>query len=102
MITKKNLLNHELIGLKVKIVQSKNETLVGKKGSVVDETKHTFLLRESNKKEKKESKVIKKDSTFSFDVGGKNIEVKGENLVGNPWERLKKKIKVKNRWQVLE
>ena len=100
MITKKNILNHELIGLNVQITNSKNKTLMGRSGLVVDETKNSFTFRE--KKSKKESKVIKKDSTFSFEVDGKKIQTKGENLVGNQWERLKKKIKVKNRWQTLE
>ena len=102
MITKNNLPNHELIGLEVEIIESKNKTLIGKKGKIVDETRNCFVIREINNKEDKESKVIKKDSTFSFKVGKQKIKMKGEIISKNPWERIKKRIKVKNRWQRLE
>ena len=48
MITSKNLVNHELIGLKIKIKDSKNKSLIGKKGTIIDETKSTFLIEEKN------------------------------------------------------
>jgi len=97
MISKNNLPNHELIGLEVEIVESKNRSLVGKKGRIVDETKNTFTIRSNGK----ERKIIKKDSTFVFKVGGKKIMIKGDRLIGNPWERLKRRVKVKNRWEKL-
>ena len=97
MISKYNLPNHELIGLEVEIVDSKNKTLVGMKGRIIDETKNTFTIRSDGK----ERKIIKKDSTFVFKVGRKKFMIKGERLVGNPWERLKRRIKVKNRWEKL-
>lgn len=95
MITSKNITNHELIGLRVKIVSSKNKSLVGVSGKVVDETKNTLII----KKKGKERKVIKETSDFVFTVEKKKIKVKGSLLLGAPWDRLKKKVKVKTRWQ---
>ena len=98
MISKRNLPNHELIGLGVSIDESKNKSLVGKRGVIVDESRNTFTLRSGNE----EKKIIKKDSSFIFDVEKKKIRIKGEKIIGNPWERLKKRMKVKNRWETLE
>jgi ribonuclease P protein subunit POP4 len=96
MITKQNLVRNELIGLSVQIVDSKNKTLIGLKGKIIDERKNILLIRSKDV----EKKVIKDTSTFMFTLPSKKkVKIKGELLIGAPWDRLKKKLKVKTRWQ---
>lgn len=88
MITPNNLVRHELIGL----TASAN----GARGKIVDETKNTIIIKNSEGKEKK---MIKKDNTFQITLpDGTVVQVKGEVLQGRPEERIKKKHKEKNRW----
>ena len=44
MISSNNIFYHELIGLELKVVDSSNDSLIGISGTVVDETKKTFLI----------------------------------------------------------
>lgn len=44
MISSNNIFYHELIGLELKVVDSSNASLIGISGTVVDETKKTFLI----------------------------------------------------------
>ena len=44
MISSNNIFYHELIGLELKVVDSSNASLIGIRGTVVDETKKTFLI----------------------------------------------------------
>ncbi len=90
MITPKNLVKHELIGLKVKVVDSKNPTSRGLTGNVVDETRNVIKIEKDNRKE---VKLIKDQCTFSFMVNGRWIDVDGKLLVARPEDRVKKKFK---------
>ncbi len=90
MITKKNILNHELIGLKVMIEEKKYE------GRVVDETKNSLVVKTNNGTKR----LIKENNVFVFELPkGERVRVYGNIIKYRPWDRLKKKIKVKNRWQ---
>ncbi len=91
MITPKNVLRHELIGLKVEITKSKNKSLVGLKGKIVDETQNMLVI----KTEKGEKKVIKKGCTFKIHIPKKVVEVEGLLLVGKPEKRIKKTFRKK-------
>ena len=89
MITPKNLIRHELIGLEVKIKSSTDPTLKGVKGKVVDETYNMLVIETS----KKEIKVPKKNCVFVFTLPSKlKVQVDGKLLVGRPEDRIKKKI----------
>jgi ribonuclease P protein subunit POP4 len=89
MITEKNLVRHELIGLEVEIRKSTNKSQIGIKGRVVDET-YNMLVIETRKGEKK---VEKKSCVFVFKLpNGKKVEVEGWVLVGRPEDRIKKKL----------
>ncbi|MBR6528991.1 MAG: ribonuclease P protein subunit, partial [Firmicutes bacterium] len=44
MISSKNIFYHELIGLELKVVDSSNPSLIGLRGTVIDETKKTLLI----------------------------------------------------------
>jgi ribonuclease P protein subunit POP4 len=89
MITEKNLVRHELIGLEVEIKKSTNKYQEGIKGRVVDET-YNMLVIETPKGEKK---IEKKSCIFIFKLpSGKRVEVDGKLLVGRPENRIKKKF----------
>ncbi|MCD6371447.1 MAG: ribonuclease P protein component 1 [Candidatus Aenigmarchaeota archaeon] len=88
--TPKNLVKHELIGLKVKIKKSTDPTLVGIKGTVVDESYNMLTIEIRNGKE---IKVSKKNCVFVFTLPSKiKVQVDGSLLVGRPEDRIKKKI----------
>jgi len=89
MITPKNLIRHELIGLEVKIKDSTDPSLKGVKGRVVDETYNMLVIETS----KREIKVPKKNCIFIFTLPSKiKVQVDGKLLVGRPEDRIKKKI----------
>tara|TARA_Y100000310_G_scaffold244040_1_gene248715 strand:- start:1281 stop:1547 length:267 start_codon:yes stop_codon:yes gene_type:complete len=86
MITPKNLIRHELIGLVVEVVGAKNPCQVGIKGKVVDETRHTLLVATSNG----EKRLMKRCVVIRVKLKSQRVEVDGERLVGKPEERIKK------------
>ncbi|MCD6114218.1 MAG: ribonuclease P protein component 1 [Thermoprotei archaeon] len=89
----RNIINHELIGLSVEVLESLAESYVGLKGKVIDET-YNMLVLETSEGEKK---VLKSVSKFLFTLpNGRKVVVDGSILVGRPEERLKKKVR--GRW----
>ncbi len=81
LITKENILGHELIGLKVSVIESTDPKRNGVKGIIIDETQNTFILDDG--------KVIpKKECVFEFDIKEKII-VEGKKLLKRPEDRLK-------------
>jgi len=81
---KETLGKDELIGLQVKIKESKDPKWIGKKGIIVDETKNTFLI-EINGKEKKISKKIAK---FEFRINKEKIILDGSKINYRPEDRI--------------
>lgn len=89
MITPKNLVRHELIGLPVEVVDSTNKELIGLKGKVIDETRNTLTVGTASG----DKKLVKDQSTFRFRIpSGEKVRVKGEILVARPEDRIKKKF----------
>lgn len=86
MITSKNIKNHELIGLKTKIIEAKNRSEIGLEGKIIDETKNMIVI-ETKKGEKK---ILKKYAKFRIWLETETVDVSGDVLVGRPEERLKK------------
>jgi ribonuclease P protein subunit POP4 len=80
-INEKNLKNHELIGLKVRVIESSDP---GKKdigGKIIDETKNTIVLENG--------KILpKKECVFEFDIG-KKVLIDGKKIMKRPVDRLK-------------
>lgn len=80
-----------LSGLKVEIIHSSSEELIGKKGIIVDETKNMCSI-----KLEETSKIInipKKDQLFSLELEkNMSILVKGRTLIGTPEMRIKKRL----------
>jgi len=89
MISEKNLLNHEMIGLRVEVV--------GKpiKGAIVDETKHTFVMLDGMR----EKIVPKAGNRFIASVGAHRYVFDGNMITQRPYERVKKFYKVISKWQ---
>ncbi|MFH1228955.1 MAG: ribonuclease P protein component 1 [Candidatus Aenigmatarchaeota archaeon] len=90
MLTPKNLVKHELIGLIADVVASTNKFNVGIRGLVVDETKNTLTIEtETGLK-----KVQKKGTTFIFKIpSGKRVKVNGNKIAIRPEDRMKIKVK---------
>lgn len=79
-------IKHELIGLHVKVVDSKNKDLIGIEGEVIDETKNTITIDHQGK-----NKVILKDQvTLNIRFKDKIIQIKGTELIKRPEERIRK------------
>lgn len=74
-------LNQEFIGLEAEVIDSKNKSLIGVKGKIVDETKETFKIEAKNKI----IIIIKKMATLKIN----NEKFNGIDLVGRTEERLK-------------
>lgn len=84
MITRENLLSHELIGLQTHVVQSSNAQIVGLNGLIVDETKFMFTLNTP-----RGLKKIPKDiARWSFTFNGDEFEVNGKVLKKRSYERV--------------
>lgn len=89
MITGKNILRHELIGLGVQVVRSTDPSLAGVSGTVVDETKNSFVLARTT--DGKRLRIGKAGCAFSFSLpGGGCAQVDGNNIAFKPEDRVKK------------
>lgn len=86
MIDIKDITRHELIGLNVEIIESKNKSLVGLKGKIIDETKSLLLIQSDTGVKK----VLKDQVTMSIQIKDKKVQLEGKLLVGKPEDRLKK------------
>lgn len=91
-ITPRNLLRHELIGLKVKVATSSNPEILGVKGKVIDETRNTFIIETGGRRKT----LIKDVSIFHVSLpDGTVVEVDGKRFIGRPEDRVKMRVR---RW----
>ncbi len=86
MITEKNLINHELVGLKAEVA--------GKfAGEVVLETKNMLGIQAGNSVKK----FPKLGTSFVFTLpNGKRVSVEGKRISSRPEDRIKSKVR---KWQ---
>ncbi|MFQ5987114.1 MAG: ribonuclease P protein component 1 [Thermoplasmata archaeon] len=82
---RKDLVNHELIGLDVEVVDATDPNQCGIRGRVVDETRNTLLLEAGGR----ELRIPKAGATFRFAVG-EGLTVAGSRLRYRPEDRVKK------------
>jgi len=81
-----NILAHELIGLNVKVVDSRDPTLNNVEGMVVYETKKTLQIYSAGR-----VKMLPKGiCRFAFQLPQGVVEVDGAKLVARPEDRVKK------------
>lgn len=90
MRTPENLVRHELIGLKVKVVDSSNKKNVGISGKIIDESRNVIVIE---KTKGKEVKLAKEYNVFVFNLGKQKVRIEGKILVARPEDRIKKKFK---------
>ncbi len=89
MITPKNIIRHELIGLPATVEDSSNKSNIGISGKVINETKNLITIRTR----KGDKRIQKKSSKFIFKLKDKKVVVDGNYLVAKPEDRVKKKVK---------
>ncbi|MEE1129519.1 MAG: ribonuclease P protein subunit [Methanobrevibacter sp.] len=90
MITSKNLVHHEFIGLNVRVINEKDSSLK-LIGTIIDETKNTIKIEDGNNSEKI---IPKKGSIFVFELpNGEKVEINGTILSIRPEDRIKKRFK---------
>lgn len=87
MAKPQDIIKHELIGLGIEIIASPNKSLVGKCGTITDETRSTITIEERGKFKK----VLKSQITFKAKFQGKVVEVPGCELISRPEERIKRR-----------
>ena len=88
-VNAKNLVKHEMIGLRVRVADSRNKQIKGKTGTAIDETRNTLTLMSGSRK-----KTIPKDVAL-FRVylpDGSSVLVDGKRLMGRPEERIRKRV----------
>jgi ribonuclease P protein subunit POP4 len=89
-ITPEDLPKHELIGLEAEVIESTDESLLGIKGEVLDETQSLLQIEDKQ--------VEKKNCTFKFTLpDGQKVKLKGELIAKRPEERVS--MKLPTRWE---
>ncbi|MCW4049262.1 MAG: ribonuclease P protein subunit [Candidatus Bathyarchaeota archaeon] len=86
-----NILNHELIGLKVEVLHDSNPSNQKIKGVIIDETMKTLVIKQDRAK-----RIAKRNAVFKLNLDGAAVKVEGRALMGRPEDRVKKKVK--RRW----
>ena len=85
--TPRNILYHELIGLKTRILSSPDPSLIGVEGTIVYETARTLTLDVGGARKK----ILKRATTFLISLpDGRRVKVQGDLILGRPEERVKR------------
>jgi len=85
-INEKNVLMHEIIGLKAEIIDSTNKNEIQIKGKIIDETKNMLYIETP----KKVVKIAKKNVKILLNLPNKKkVEFNGKIIVLPPEERTK-------------
>ncbi len=80
------ILTHEFIGSIMKVIESKNPTLLGLEGKIIDETQNTITIKTKNSTKK----ILKNQVKMKIETGNKSFIIIGKDLVGRPQDRIKK------------
>jgi ribonuclease P protein subunit POP4 len=90
MISPRNILRHELIGLDVLVVRASNPGHVGVGGRIIDETQNTLTIRT----ERGEKQIPKRFSVFRLQLpDGITVDVDGSSLEARPERRITMRIR---------
>jgi ribonuclease P protein subunit POP4 len=82
----KNIVLHELIGLRVRVLSSLDKKQRGLSGIVVDETKNTLVVETRSGVKR----IVKNISQFRFYFGKQSFKVDGKEINFRPVERTGK------------
>lgn len=80
------LLKHELIGLKMKVIDAENKGLIGMEGKIVDETRNMLTIDQNGSLKK----LVKSQIVMQLNHKGKKYQIDGKLLVNRPEDRIKK------------
>ncbi|MFH1821712.1 MAG: ribonuclease P protein component 1 [Methanobacteriota archaeon] len=87
-LTKKNIMQHELIGLEAQVISSSDPTMLGTYGKIIDETRDMLVIEQVSA----EKTVPKAGLSFEIKLpDGQKAVVDGNKLVARPEERVKRK-----------
>jgi ribonuclease P protein subunit POP4 len=86
MPEEKILVKDELIGLKVTVKECTDKSLENTSGTIIDETKNTFLIETKDGVKR----VAKNIAKFEFEYKGKKFIISGSRLLYRPENRIKK------------
>ena len=86
MRDEKNILQHELIGLRVRIVRSTCENQLGLAGAVIDETKNMLIIDTGIKR----VNISKAGNTFEFKMNKGSVIVEGDMMRVRSEDRTKR------------
>ena len=90
------ILSEELIGAGCSIDKSTDKARIGLTGTIVDETKNTFIIRTDQG-----DKIIpKKECSFVIELDKRKYRIEGKMLVGRPEDRVKQGIRQKKKWHM--
>ncbi len=90
--TRKNIFYHEIIGLKVRIIEHSDPSLVGVVGRIVDETQKTIVIETLSGKRKR---VLKEHGVYEIRLPHREekVIIRGFEILGRPEDRLKNILK---------
>lgn len=78
---------HELVGLKVRVANTRDPTLAGLEGTVRDETRNVLVIEARGRM----LRVPKSGASFVFQLpSGENSTIEGNSLRFRPEDRVKK------------
>ncbi len=80
------MIKDELIGKQVIIISCTDPSWIQKKGTIIDETKNTFLIQIENK----QKRIAKETATFAIYGPEKKTIIDGKRLKYRPEDRIKK------------
>lgn len=84
-MNKKMLVKEEFIGQHVTIQECSDPSWVNKSGTIIDETKNTFIIEIGDKKKR----IAKNTAVFKFEDYKETI-LEGSRLTYRPEDRIKK------------
>jgi len=84
-INLKDIIKYELIGLKAKVIASKNKSNIGIEGKIIDETKSTIMIE----KGEKQKRLFKNNIIIDVKFNKRVVRIDGKLLAGRPKERVK-------------
>jgi ribonuclease P protein subunit POP4 len=78
------------MGLEAKVAKSSNPSCIGIRGTVIDETRNTFVVMDKGVRKT----IAKHESVFHITLPDATVvEIDGTALIGKPEERTKRRIR---------
>jgi ribonuclease P protein subunit POP4 len=90
MITPRNVIRHELVGLAARVVSSSNPAQVGISGMIIDESRNMLVIMTRNGPKRIQKKSARFELRLPDDT---RVVVDGSVLVMRPEKRISMRIK---------